>query len=45
MDRYIDEYTGKHVYNEVIYEYKTENNEEYRITYKRHGDINKTCRF
>lgn len=43
MDRYIDEYTGKPVYNEVIYEYKTENNEEYRITYKRHGDINKTC--
>lgn len=41
--RYIDEYTGKPVYNKVIYEYTTEAGEEYRITYDRHGDINKTC--
>lgn len=42
-DRYIDEYTGKPVYNKIIYEYTTESNEKYRITYERHGDINKTC--
>ena len=42
-DRYIDEQTGKPVYNKVIYEYTTEKGEEYRITYDRHGDINKTC--
>ena len=42
-DRYIDEYTGKPVYNRVIYEYTTEAGEEYRITYEREGDINKTC--
>jgi hypothetical protein len=41
--RYIDEYTGKPVYNKVIYEYVTDAGEEYRITYDRHGDINKTC--
>ncbi len=41
-ERYIDEYTGKPVYNKVIYEYTTEAGEEYRITYDRHGDINKT---
>ena len=41
-DRYIDEYTGKPVYGKVIYEYTTEQNEEYRITYARSGDINKT---
>ena len=40
--RYIDEYTGKPVYNKVIYEYTTEQGEEYRITYERSGDINKT---
>lgn len=43
LDRYIDEYTGKPVYNKVVYEYITESLEEYRITYNRHGDINKTC--
>lgn len=41
--RYIDEHTGKPVYSKVIYEYVTEAGEEYRITYDRHGDINKTC--
>ena len=41
-DRYIDEYTGKPVYNKVIYEYTTEVGELYRITYERGGDINKT---
>lgn len=40
--RYIDEYTGKPVYNKVVYEYTTDTYEEYRITYERHGDINKT---
>ena len=42
QERYIDEYTGKPVYNKVVYEYTTEAREEYRITYDRHGDINKT---
>lgn len=41
-DRYIDEYTGKPVYNKVIYEYTTESGDEYRIIYERSGDINKT---
>ena len=41
--RYIDEYTGKPVYNKVIYEYTTESDDKYRITYERSGDINKTC--
>lgn len=41
--RYIDEQTGKPVYNKIVYEYVTENDEKYRITYDRHGDINKTC--
>jgi len=41
-DRYIDEYTGKPVYNKVVYEYTTEAGEEYRITYERSTDINKT---
>ena len=41
-DRYIDPDTGKPVYDKVIYEYLTEGGEEYRITYDRHGDINKT---
>ncbi len=43
QDRYIDEHTGKPVYNKVIYEYVAENGEEYRIIYDRQGDINKTC--
>ena len=42
-ERYIDEHTGKPVYNKVVYEYTTESGEEYRITYDRSGDINKTC--
>ena len=41
-DRYIDEETGKPVFGKVIYEYTTESGDEYRITYDRHGDINKT---
>ena len=41
-DRYIDEHTGKPVYNKVVYEYTTESGEEYRIIYERSGDINKT---
>ena len=41
-ERYIDEETGKPVYNKVIYEYTTESKEDYRIIYDRHGDINKT---
>ncbi|MBQ8907042.1 MAG: hydroxyneurosporene dehydrogenase [Clostridia bacterium] len=41
-DRYIDPYTGKPVYNKVVYAYTTESGEEYRITYAREGDINKT---
>ena len=40
--RYMDEYTGKPVYNKVIYEYTTESEDTYRITYERSGDINKT---
>lgn len=40
--RYVDEHTGKPVFGKVIYEYTTESGEEYRITYERHGDINKT---
>ena len=42
-ERYIDEVTGKPVFNKVIYEYVTESGAEYRISYHRHGDINKTC--
>ena len=41
-DRYIDDYTGKPVYNKVVYEYTTEGGESYRIIYERKGDINKT---
>ena len=42
-NRYIDQKTGKPVYNTIVYEYLTPKGEEYRITYERHGDINKTC--
>lgn len=38
-DEYIDDVTGKPVYNKVVYEYATEDNELYRITYDRKGDI------
>jgi hypothetical protein len=41
-DRYVDEYTGKPVYNKVIYEYTAESGDLYRITYDRKGDINET---
>ena len=40
-DEYIDEHTGKPVYNTVAYEYETPAGEYYRITYKRTGDISK----
>ncbi|MBQ8207007.1 MAG: hydroxyneurosporene dehydrogenase [Bacilli bacterium] len=40
-DEYIDEVTGKPVFNKVIYEYLTPDNELYRITYDRKGDISK----
>ena len=40
-DEYIDEHTGKPVFNNVIYEYITPNNELYRITYKRNSDISR----
>ena len=43
VDRYIDETTKKPVYNKVVYEYITDNGDEYHITYERHSDINKTC--
>ena len=38
-ERYLDETTGKPVYNKVLYEYTTESGELYRICYHRHGDI------
>lgn len=41
-ERYLDETTGKPVYNKVLYEYTTESGELYRICYHRHGDINTT---
>ena len=40
-DEYIDSHTGKPVFNKVIYEYLTYNNELYRITYDRKTDISK----
>lgn len=40
-DEYIDEHTGKPVYNKVTYEYETPAGELYRITYDRRGDISK----
>ena len=40
-EEYIDETTGKPVYNKVIYEYTTESGELYRIKYERNGDISK----
>ena len=41
-NRYIDAETGKPVFGKVIYEYTTESGDKYKITYDRHGDINKT---
>lgn len=43
QDRYIDQHTGKPVFNKVVYLYTAENGEQYKITYLRKGDINKTC--
>ena len=40
-DEYIDRETGRPVFNKVIYEYTTEEGEDYRITYHRKGDISK----
>ena len=40
-NEYIDEYTGKPVYNKVVYEYETPAGENYRITYDRKGDISR----
>lgn len=40
-DEYIAPDTGKPVYGKVIYEYITPENEHYRITYDRKGDISK----
>lgn len=42
-DEYIDDFTGKPVWNKVRYEYTTEDGEVYRITYARHGDISRQC--
>lgn len=42
-DEYIDDMTGKPVWNKVRYEYTTEAGEVYRITYDRHGDIARHC--
>ena len=38
-DEYIDDHTGKPVYNKVVYEYETPAGESYRITYERRSDI------
>ena len=38
-DEYVDGFTGKPVYNKVVYEYETESGEQYRITYDRRSDI------
>ena len=40
-EEYIDHHTGKPVYGKVIYEYTTEDGEDYRIIYDRKGDIAK----
>ena len=40
-DEFIEEHTKKPVYNKVIYEYLTPDNEYYRITYNRKGYISK----
>jgi len=41
QEEYIDAHTGKPVYAKVIYEYVTEDGEQYRITYARKGDISR----
>ena len=40
-DEFIEEHTKKPVYNKVIYEYLTPDNEYYRIIYNRKGYISK----
>lgn len=40
-DEYIDEHTGKPVYNKITYEYETPAGEQYRVIYNRRGDISK----
>ena len=40
-DEYTDDFTGKPVYGKVIYEYTTEEGEEYRITFHRKNDISR----
>ena len=42
QDEYLDSYTGKPVYNKVVYEYETPSGEYYRITYDRRNDISRT---
>ena len=39
---YIDEYTGKNTYANIVYEYETPEGEFYRISYIRREDINRT---
>lgn len=41
QDEYIDDYTGKPIYNKVVYEYETPAGEYYRITYDRRNDISR----
>jgi len=41
QDEYIDDHTGKPVYNKVVYEYETPAGEHYCITYDRRGDISR----
>ena len=40
-DEYIDDHTGKPVYNKVVYEYETPAGELYRVIYDRRGDISR----
>ena len=40
-DEYTDDHTGKPVYGSVVYEYTTPEEETYRITYARKGDISR----
>jgi len=40
-DEYIDDHTGKPVYNKLVYEYITPAGEEYRITYNRRGNVSR----
>ena len=42
QEEYIDNHTGKPVYNKVVYEYETPAGEYYRISYNRRNDISRT---